>query len=627
MNRLVFILLIFLPFLTFSQTYLRELESKKEFDGLAGLPLSEKYGQVSAVKLVFDLSSSKLYFFNPGYFKYHYDFCEQVLNDDVELEKFNQLNYSDDSGRKYLLANINYFRSLDVYALEISPIDQMATDDILHLYDYVAQAAYIGGSLHLMLNSARLQQLKGCFMNKIPLLEPSEIYKNQEYQAISKSENCGVLRIIQNFEAEKSTIHPSDIIVMNETPLFLPEISGIIVTEFQTPLSHLTILGQNRKIPIAAYKSAYQDSAILKQKNEKVCLNVSGENFTLKRTEQFEQGKQKQKQITLKYSLKADSLIGIENIKMKSYKYAGNKAANFGVLYHLSDKHDFKVPENAFVIPFYFYNQHVQNSPAQLLIENLLTSSSAIAKDSLELLLKRIRTEIRLTPLDSCLLKSVNQKVSGSQYNRFRFRSSTNAEDAKGFSGAGLYTSKTGIVADEQKSFEKAIKKVWASLWSFEAYSEREFYKINHRDVYMAILVHRAFPDEAVNGVAITKNLYRNDGYGFVVNAQLGDESVVKPEQGAVCDQFICYPDNANDVYEDKHTVDIITQSSLNDNHLVMTSLEIQKLANQLDLIKRYFINHSFFAKPYLEFGLDVEFKLDGLHRELYIKQVRLYND
>lgn len=58
-----------------------------------------------------------------------------------------------------------------------------------------------------------------------------------------------------------------------------------------------------------------------------------------------------------------------------------------------------------------------------------------------------------------------------------------------------------------------------------------------------------------------------------------------------------------------------------------MTETEIQKLVNQLEIIKKYFVNNNFSNKWYLDFGLDIEFKLDEKKRELYIKQVRHYND
>lgn len=620
--------MVLLSLRVYGQNSVNRLGSKTDFDSFSGLPLVEKYGEVSAIKLVYDLKTKEIYYINSRYFKYHHEFCSYKLENEVDLDYFNKINYSNNSKRKYLLANINFYKSLGIYALEISPVDLMTQEDVVLLWSIVSKTTFISDSLHLLLNSTRLQNLSSSIESKAPILNPSDIYRNLNYQAISKYKSCGILHFINNLESEKDEINPLDIIVVNETPLVLPRVAEIIVNEFQTPLSHLTILGQNRKIPISAYKSAFEDSTLLKLNNKKVCYDVLSDTFKIDLVDKITIPKSNQKQIKLKFNLKVDSLVGVENLDKKSFKYAGYKASNFGVLFQLSKKHDFKVPECAFVIPFYFYNQHIQSYITKQLIDSLIVEKDKIhSSDSLKLFLKNIREAINSTPLDSVLLNSINDRVAISNCARLRFRSSTNAEDAKGFSGAGLYTSKTGILDDNKKTFEKAIKKVWTSLWSFKAYSEREYYNIDHHDVYMGILVHRSFPDEAVNGVAITKNLYRPDNYGFVVNAQLGNESVVKPKRGVVSDQFICYPNNADNIYKNKNTVDIITQSSLNDDKLVMTETEIQNLANQLELIKKYFISHTFTSKLYLDFGLDVEFKLEGENRELYIKQIRLYND
>ena len=208
-----------------------------------------------------------------------------------------------------------------------------------------------------------------------------------------------------------------------------------------------------------------------------------------------------------------------------------------------------------------------------------------------------------------------------------RFRSSTNAEDREGFSGAGIYTSKTGDPTNPEKPIEKAILNVWASLWSYNAFMEREAFNIDHSTVAMGVLVHRSFPNEAVNGVAITTNLYRKDYLGFVVNAQLGDESVVQPKNDIQCDEFICYPDESVSVYGNQEAgIDIINYSSLNAGRLVMSDREIQHLANTLELIKRRYIRSHYTKQTYFNVALDLEFKLDEDTRELYIKQMRIYN-
>ncbi len=609
-----------------AQTSLPELNFRSDFDLFSGPPLSDKYGDVSSVKVVFDLESQLLFFVNSTLYRYHHDFCRDQLFYTYGLAHFNEVNYTNHRQQRFLLGTINYFESLDQYALEISTSDFMPLQRLLELYKRVSDASFMKDKLAILVNSSRLQRAQVYLESYAPVVHPSEIYKNLTYQAVSKQRAYGRLRFVNDLDEEMDDLKPTDIIVINETPVYLPLVAGIIVTEFQTPLSHLTLLGQNRKIPICAYKLAYQNSDLKDLENQMVRFSVGVDTLTVERSNGSDKiSTRKRREIKLKYNLTIDSIMNIESVTRKSYKAVGNKAANFAILYRLSQKGRFKTPESAFVIPFYFYDRHLATSNAQPLIDKLLLHDSLrLNTDSLRFYLQRIRNEIKQTPMDVRLLVKVKSRILYlGDYRRMRFRSSTNAEDARGFSGAGLYSSKTGILMDSTKPIDKAIKKVWASMWSFEAFSEREYYRMNHRQAYMGVLVHRSFPDEQVNGVAITKNLYRKDYDGFVVNAQIGEESVVKPSQYVVSDQFVCYPESRpRDI-----SVDVITTSSLNNGELVMTETEIQLLANQLEIIKEYFHYHAQVAKPYFDFGMDVEFKLDGETRQLYIKQARLYND
>ncbi len=622
---LLLLLSAFAPWLG-AQTFLSELSSELDFQRLEGVPLVQKYGQVSAVKIVYDIRSEKLYFINAKNYKYHYGFCQRYLGYGAELAYFNEHNYRNSPERKYLLANLNHFGGGNFYVLEIAASDTMENASIVRLFQRVFQSTFIKNDLKFLLNSARLRTAGETLKTEIPVMSPSEIYKNLDYQPIGKHKGRGYLRIITDFEREKRGLAPTDIIVLDETPLFLPEVAGIIISEFQTPLSHLTILGQNRKIPIAAFKNAFSDKRLTDLDGAFVRLEVKDRTFSITRAKHRVGKKRRPRKIKLKYDLSVDSLIGIEHLDKKSYQYVGNKASNLGMLYQLGKNAAFKVPEGAFAIPFFFYQEHLQRAGNHGTIGRLLANREEMDNDSLRTYLKEVRKSIRKTPIDRTLDSLVRYKIiQQGHFTRMRFRSSTNAEDTKGFSGAGLYSSKTAALGHPRKTVEKAIKKVWASLWSYEAFMEREYFNIPHAAVYMGILVHRSFPNEAVNGVAITKNLYRKKGLGFVVNAQLGDENVVNPEPGTVSDQFICYPRSAADLY--KNTIDIITTSSLNHGELVMSPVEIQQLADQLELVKTYFHKKRYPSRNYLDLGIDVEFKLDGPNRDLYIKQARIYND
>lgn len=607
-----------------AQEYLNSL-SESDFIALQREPLSSKYSQVQAVKVIYDLKTKEIYYISNS-FQYHNKFCQTVLGYNEPLGIFNRDNYGTDRDkRQYLLANINFFSSRKEYILELSPSDQMLISDITLLHNRVAETSFLTPDVKLILNSARLINSESKLT--IPFIKPEEIYKNQNFQSVSKFTGKGKLRKIELSELSNSSIDEDDIILINGTPLQLAGVSGIITTDLQTPLSHLSILGQNRKIPVMALKDAWDDENINSLIGKQIELTVSIDGFTISETNGLSNPKKERKRLYLKKNLNEKELIKAKDFNRKTANYCGYKAENFGILYQLAEKMDFSVPEAAFGIPFYYYQQHAEKSEVIGLITQLENHSNP------KELLSTIREKIKSTPVDSTLILNIENQLEGmSSFNRFRFRSSTNAEDMKGFSGAGLYSSKTALTRsniaekDEGKTIENALRKVWASLWKDSAYDERAYFNIQQEDVMMGILVHRSFPDEEVNGVAISKNLYRENNLGFVVNAQLGDSSVVQPNPAITCDQFICYPTQESGFYTQNQTIEIITTSSLNDFNLVMTSDEIYRLANVIQGIKKYFYYRDFTSATFNEYALDFEFKLEKDSRELYLKQVRPFN-
>jgi hypothetical protein len=130
-----------------------------------------------------------------------------------------------------------------------------------------------------------------------------------------------------------------------------------------------------------------------------------------------------------------------------------------------------------------------------------------------------------------------------------RFRSSSNAEDAIAFSGAGLYDSFSGCLADDldgevngpsrcdafeksEKTVTRALARVWASLWNAEAYDEREWYGIDHQRAAMAVLVDPRAKGELANIVAFSGNPTTPGDDRYLVNAQAGELDVVLPIPG-----------------------------------------------------------------------------------------------
>ena len=101
-----------------------------------------------------------------------------------------------------------------------------------------------------------------------------------------------------------------------------------------------------------------------------------------------------------------------------------------------------------------------------------------------------------------------------------RVRSSSNSEDLPNFSGAGLYTTVPNVRGE--KKLIAAIKKVWASLWNFEAYEARERANVDHSKIFMAVLLQEGINSES-SGVMISTDPFDVDNKGAIyISAKRG---------------------------------------------------------------------------------------------------------
>jgi hypothetical protein len=144
----------------------------------------------------------------------------------------------------------------------------------------------------------------------------------------------------------------------------------------------------------------------------------------------------------------------------------------------------------------------------------------------------------------------------------------------------------------------------------------------------MALLVHRSFPDEEANGVAITANPFDPSGLepGFYVNVQIGEESVVQPEPGVTTDQFIYHFEMPG-----QPIVFLARSNLVSKGKTVLTKAQTYKLGIALQEIHKFF--YPLYGKdPGKWYAMDTEFKFDQpvdadpkSEPVLFVKQARPY--
>ncbi len=614
-----------------------------------------------SVKVIVDRYAPKtaegeypLYFINSERYGLHYDFAvdpdylnvgpQGVLPTVGTLAEFNATEYTSPE-RRFLLGALTYYSDTDTWAYELAPNDSAGGDLILTAWDLVEKHTWVGNQLKLHTTSDAIAIVAQQLPDDVEAIPTSELI-NQTYQALNLAESVGRLRFIKAEELEDETkyVDFQDIVVLDHVPNDISVTLGIITDDFQTPLAHINVLSQNRGTPNMALKGAFNAETLRALEDQWVRLAVHQDHYELEPVSaevaqdwwdahkpatvavpRVDKETTELRDIEKLVDLETDSVY--DAVKKATLTFGG-KAAHYAVLAHIEG-----LPvQKAFSIPVHYYFDFMQRNGfdtevAAMLADTEFQSSPEVRDERLE----ELRDAMKDAPMNPEFMIELRAKLAA-EYpgQRMRFRSSTNAEDLDGFTGAGLYTSKSGEEGpnvDPDDAFDNAIRKVWASVWFFRAFEERRYRGIAHEDVGMALLVHRSFPDELANGVALTNNPFDKSGAfpAFYINVQRGEESVVLPPPGQTTDAYLHHWDG------DGQRVQYLSHSNsplVGEEETVLTTSQISELGQALATIR------SFFAPAYARgtnwWAMDVEFKFDpapGQCPLLWVKQARPFGN
>ena len=516
------------------------------------------------------------------------------------------------------------------YILHLVSANEMSCEQIKLIYDKIIATSYLEGKLFLLANRPEFN------LCDVPIITPEELYDGQNYQALNLAENYGYLNKVELDDLENTYLGRHDIVLLNGIPNDVSVVAGIITTEFQTPLSHINVLSHNRNTPNMALRDGWENDQMNSFLGELVYLNVRSDSFeirsaTLAEATAFWSTHEPHDTIKLFPDLSVQGLVNLHEADYTSLDVVGGKASNFAEILNVSiDGNPIPTPEDAFAIPFYYYDKHLKDSGLDIVINQMLVNEDFINSPAIrKAMLEDLQDQIKAHPLDPGLLDLVKDRINDFQdFYSYRFRSSTNAEDLESFSGAGLYSSYSAKRDHPTKTIDRAIKKVWASLWNWRAFEERGYYNIVHTSCAMGILVHRSFPNEDANGVLITKNLY-NPNPGFIINVQYKEFSIVFPEPGILNDQLILFTWSV--IPGQEFMIEYLTFSNIPalNGATVMTDVELMELGTYAKALKKHFyenVPHDCDCTEQ-DFGLDIEFKVDSTvsERKIYIKQARFY--
>lgn len=613
--------------------YAKTIGCQDDFDALASEPLDASIPGAVSMKTVIDrMDGNNLYFQNSKEYQIHWEFTSANLSGNglplvPTLAQFNTTEYYSPD-RRFILGTITYYQGPKAWVYEVAPYDNAGADLIQLAYEKIADAAFFGDSLYFHPTSQAVEVEAKKLPASVKQISTATLYSGIDYQPLNYGTSYGRLVITTAKKLDTEYLSFRDIVILDEVPNDISVVSGIITQQFQTPLSHINVLSQNRGTPNMALKGAHTKAEFTALAGKWVKLTVGAFEYSLTEAtkEEADAWWDENRPASVgvpNMDLDTKGLIDVEDILdfdaadrggtlgpaiKKAIPAFGGKASHFAAFPHM-DTTKVRYPKG-FGIPLYYYWQFMEtngfnDSVTAMLADETFNTDPAVR----DARLKALRKAMKTAPVDSAFEAALMEKIASTfpGIERIRFRSSTNAEDLEGFTGAGLYDSKTGGVDDPSDPILEAVREVWASVWYFRAFEERSYRNIDHKSVGMALLCHAAFPEEEANGVAITANPFDPSGLepGFYINVQVGDQLVVSPDPTVTADQFIYHYDMPG-----QPIVFLANSSLVPAGTTVLTTAQTYALGQALTEI------HNFFKPVYGKdaskwFAMDTEFKLD----------------
>ncbi|HZE71269.1 MAG TPA: PEP/pyruvate-binding domain-containing protein [Pyrinomonadaceae bacterium] len=506
-----------------AQTDLKSLprvSSQSEFDSLAVTYDPDTPYALPHILFVIDRQDkNRIYYVNTKRYPFHKDFVNGTYLSLERGREFFDNNYLKPN-RRFILGTVAYQTPIKRWTFEFWEGDLIPAEQISLAAEVIARSFF--QPVAFKPNSIRQEEATAALPALNRVLQ-SDINREQDYQALNIATGLGRIHIIPKLD-DHVEIGFNEILVLDEVPVQLPPVAGVISTKPSTPLSHINLLAKGWGIPNAYIKNAPE---LLKQYDGWwVSFETKRDSYSIKRADIDQlreyQRRLAQRQDVLKprYDLSETRLLSLAQQRAKSGIAFGGKSANLGELLnaHLPGI----IVPNGFTIPFYYYDDFIRANKLDDVIYALLNDQRfvhdpAYRRQQLTALRKKIQDGQFDDDLRAQLLRRVAQSFPGKG---LFVRSSSNSEDLPNFSGAGLYTTVPNVRGTEE--LISAIKTVWASLWNFEAYEARERAGVDHSKIFMAVLLQEGINSES-SGVMITADPFDAENKGAIyVSAKRG---------------------------------------------------------------------------------------------------------
>lgn len=620
-------------------SFVTTIPDRATFERLAkrdNVPGAMDVPEVKFLAVGVDTATPTLYFFDTKEYPYHHEFATRGLGLTLSLAEFNRVTYFTQSRRFMagsLIAHDHYEHPVSgrgVYTVEFWPTDPVRVGHVDIAYQralsglpYASDKVYYhpAGETQEGLYRGERAEFDA---RQIRVLGTEELFGNISFAALNPGEGYGILRVIDGSDPRPASVR--DVVIFKTLPNDLSHVAGVITELPQTPLSHINLKAKQNDTPNAYVKGASALPAVQALVGKMVHYVVNGQGYTLEEADPQDAAawldavRPTQPQVPVR-DLSVQTVRPLSALRHADVSSVGAKAANLAELARILPAG--MVPDG-FAVPFHYYDAFMRHNgfyaDAQaMMADPAFQADPAVRERALDDFRKKVKRG-QLPPGMEAELGALQAAFPADQ--PLRCRSSTNNEDLAGFNGAGLYDSHTH--RPDEGHLSSTIRQVWSKLWTYRAFEEREFYRIDHLQAAMGVLVHPNFDDEQANGVAVTKNIYDPNWPGFYVNVQVGESLVTNPDAGATPDEFLVARLGPQGEYEVQY-VQRTNQPLPAGQSAILSPARIRQLTSAMERIQSHF-RRVYNAEGDPSFAMDIEFKITKAG-QLSIKQARPWVD
>ena len=195
---------------------------------------------------------NRIYYVNTRLYKFHKDFVNGTYLSLERGQVFFENNYLKPN-RRFVMGTIAYQTPVRKWTFEFWEGDLVPADQIKLASDIINKTFFT--PVAFKPNSSRQEEASASL--GLQRVLQTEISKGQDYQALNVAKALGRIHVIPKLD-EHVEIGFNEILVLDEVPVQLPPVAGIITGKPSTPLSHINLLAKGWGVPNVYIKNAQE---------------------------------------------------------------------------------------------------------------------------------------------------------------------------------------------------------------------------------------------------------------------------------------------------------------------------------------------------------------------------------